>query len=722
MAYNFPTQAYVACIKPPAAVDVAPLREATVRNIRSFDPELWFAKPVVSMIGSHVIPDSTGTVVDTTDAFSKVNGRMRLAAPDVVDKVLAHISNFQPTVRDLREAVRKVEDEMLGAGSEIAATLVANQALDFHKQDGITEIEESNQALLVERELNDALLVDEANGKISIGRSHAFVGAVSNFSHFLDLCRKILRNLEVGVPIVILSRSNTTQHVFRYYEILAERLAFHGVNAGCVTHLACSVEEQRRVLAACPTSPMYFTGSRVIAERIREVAPKLYASTGGPNTMVTDNLNENVAGAARISNLIENKGQCTAMRHLVVAGGGAGDVEKVYAEGEACLVANAAESLETQQCAGIFRDQPLKSPLVEGYERLPGALSEYVAFKFSPTLPNDINEEWRAAYLDVTAPPKLDDAFLTDLAAWCNREQPISLAVNTADIGGVGKTLFENTSLIVYTVGRPDGKVALTAQARPQDGEIFGEVPPRRQLGRVSRFPVHVPTSTPGYNSSYTPDFLAAQGTDKFDTWGLPSELSKLKVIAQRVKDPVRRGYCRQLLSYLADAARGPQLGVGQRTSLFGLQRPPLQGGITCLRLEKPAGANLPHQDVLFDELAPFLFPFLATNAKEQVIISVDPFVSVPFVPMLQQAGLKIVREKTADFDKTEATYWNVVRLPSNRLAAGDYPLTCHFISLLFPFGHVKSAAEADQEFVDAFRHSEKWLRCLGTSGPSAKL
>merc|ERR1719162_2157596 len=108
MAYNFATQAYNGCIKPLVAVDVVPLRQATVRNIRSFDPELWFAKPIVSMIGSHEIPDSTGTVVDTTDAFGKVNGRMRLAAPDVVDQVLAHMSNFEPKVRDLREAVRKV--------------------------------------------------------------------------------------------------------------------------------------------------------------------------------------------------------------------------------------------------------------------------------------------------------------------------------------------------------------------------------------------------------------------------------------------------------------------------------------------------------------------------------------------------------------------------------------------------------------------------------------
>merc|ERR1719329_155313 len=667
-------------------------------------------------MGRAVVTDDSDTHVDTTDAFGTVNGRMRLASPGVVDKIIEHVQGFKAEVRDFREAVRKVEDEFFGPCNDRAAVLVANQALDFHKQDGITEIEESNQALLVERELNDALLADEAQGIVAVGRAPAFVGAVSNFSHFLDLCRKILRNVEAGVPIVVLSRSNTTQHVFRYFQVLAERLEAHGADASMVTYLACSVDEQRRVLAACPQSPMYFTGSRVIAERIREVAPKLMASTGGPNTMVAEGLNAEVAAAARMSNLIENKGQCTAMRHLVVPNADASAIEQVYAPGAECLVASAAESLETQQFAGIFQDQPLKGQLPSGYDRVPGPLGDYVAFRHSSTLPTDIDEQWREAYLDITAPKELDDAFLRDLAVWCNREQPISLAVNCHDIGGVGKKLFENTSLIVYTMGRPDGKVALTAQARPQDGEIFGEVPPRRQLGRVSRFPVHVPTSTPGYNTSYAKDFLEAQGAEKFEAWGLPGDLAKLKTIVQRVKDPVRRGYCRQLVSYLLDAARGPQVGVGQRTALYGLQRPPLAGGLTCLRIEKPSGTNNPQQDKVFEDLAPFLLPFLATNAKSQAVLSLDPFLSFPAAAMLSQAGIKVIREKVADFEATEASYWNVVRLPNSTLAPEDYPLACHFVSLLLPFGHVKSAAPDDKEFIDIFSSSEKWLRCTGVA------
>ena len=59
-----------------------------------------------------------------------------------------------------------------------AAFLIGNQAVDFFKQDGVTEIEESVQANLVERRLNDQLLQDEELGKVNICRAPAIVARV----------------------------------------------------------------------------------------------------------------------------------------------------------------------------------------------------------------------------------------------------------------------------------------------------------------------------------------------------------------------------------------------------------------------------------------------------------------------------------------------------------------------------------------------------------------
>ena len=70
------------------------------------------------------------------------------ATPEQVDAVLEHLRSYAPPQRDNRTAVRAMEAEIFDVlgGSPWPAYLVGNQALDFKKQDGVTEIEESVQA------------------------------------------------------------------------------------------------------------------------------------------------------------------------------------------------------------------------------------------------------------------------------------------------------------------------------------------------------------------------------------------------------------------------------------------------------------------------------------------------------------------------------------------------------------------------------------------------
>jgi hypothetical protein len=709
MAYNFATAGYHSFFKASPGIDSDALRKEAVRIIKSFSPRSWHDEPVRTLMNGEPVTSQDDVMGQTVDAFGNENGKQVLASASVVDKVIAHARGFKASVVDQRTKARLIEDAFFKG--PLAASLVAMQAMDFHKQDGITEIEESNQAFLVERGLNDALFQDELDGKVAIGRAAAFVGCVSNFTNFLDLCRKILRNIELGVPVVVLSRSNTTQHMYRYIVQLLALMKEHGLHLGLCTYCSCTVEEQRRLLSACcAESPMYFTGSRLVASRIKEVLPRLMASTGGPNTMVVspEQFVPEVAQAARMSNLIEHKGQCTALRHLVLPKAKEADIHKIY-EGTT-QSSSAAESLEKKETFATLKH--LAKPLAAGYSKMDLPGGNGVAIRLANRPPAEIDEQWREAYMDVTAPDSLSPEFLQELAGWLNREQPISLAMNCGV--GTAKELFETTSMVVYTVGNVDKSApALTCQARPQDGECFGEFPARHLMDSVTAFPVIIPSSTPGYNSSYNVDFLGKHGAAPWEQWGVPTGLDGCKVITQRLQNPEQKGFCRVLLEYLLDAATGPRRGCGTRTSLFGVQRPPL-GCKVCLRLEKADGPNLPHQDALFDLAARYIIPFVATNAKDQLVVSLDPFVSFPSAPALSQLGLQVVREAHDAFAASKGNYWNVVSLPKRSdspSAVPEFPLVSHFVSTLLPMGHIKSTLPNDVEFLEAFSASPKWLR-----------
>jgi len=347
--------------------------------------------------------------------------------------------------------------------------------------------------------------------------------------------------------------------------------------------------------------------------------------------------------------------------------------------------------LEKIDFAAVFKDSTFN--LEKGYTLHPSRLP--IAYRIGDKLPNELKEYWRKIYVDVTQAGNFNNSdFIEKLSTWLNTYQPISLAVNGdtyEESYALTKQLFERTAMVVYTVGSGDNP-ALTAQARPQDGEVFGEFPPRNQLNSITKYPVIVPSSTPSYNSSYNKSYLIR--TSKVP---LPVSVEYCRTLIKQTEKEEVRGYLMLLINYLLEAC-SPREGHGTRTSLWGLQRPP-KGQISEIRCEATTS---------YDAVAMHLLPFYITSAKEMVSVSCDPENTTLLKKLEDIKDITLHKETPKEFkSRTDKKLpWNIIAIPN----VSEYPLVGQFVSLLFPLGHLKCTKPKDKKFLETFLRSEKWL------------
>ena len=138
--YNFASTSYKSCFGGLPIADGVKLRADTVAYLDAFDPQAWYDAPVTSLLNG--TPLVAGTTETTVDAFNAENGKITMATAGERDAIIEHMQTFVPSKRDFRKEVRALEAELLEVHS---ARLIGNQAMDFLKQDGVTEIEESIQ-------------------------------------------------------------------------------------------------------------------------------------------------------------------------------------------------------------------------------------------------------------------------------------------------------------------------------------------------------------------------------------------------------------------------------------------------------------------------------------------------------------------------------------------------------------------------------------------------
>lgn len=267
-------------------------------------------------------------------------------------------------------------------------------------------------------------------------------------------------------------------------------------------------------------------------------------------------------------------------------------------------------------------------------------------------------------------------------------------------------SFFERTGQVVYTVGA-EGSPAYTCQARPQEGEVFGEFPVRRELSKFTKYPVLVPTPTPAYNAKYELDHLVA----KAESAPPPKFAGVASGLLKKISSPAVKGYCVKLMEYLEDAigvneGDGSTTGGPNRSILYGIQRPPLNNQPSVLRCSSTT---------TIDELAPTLVPFFVTNAQDAMEVSCDP-ANTSLLALLDELGIDAKRESDSDFGTRSVSQpmYNVVTaeaMVENTGASKAFPLVGQFVSLYFPMGHIKSATANDSKFKAYFSESEKWLK-----------
>jgi hypothetical protein len=679
-----------------------------------------------------------GTIpVSTVGALGNVNGQQMLASADQVALIKQHIQTFQSGETDLRAPIRQIEQLLF---TKHIGYLIGNQCIDFQKQDGVTEMEEAIIANTIERRLNDLLLQEEEAEHVIIDRRPIFVATVSNFTNFLDLSRKTLRSLELGIPVVVLGRHQTTQqHSYRWTQLLVDLCADAGIHPGMITYLSCALGDIKDITTSCQdmTGNLYVTGSRSLAADIAKTYANTVASTGGPNTLVSTDWASSdeqsvtaVSDAIANSAAIESAGQCTALRHCVIPSSMTdSDCQRVF--DRLAPLESAESALKKGQFAGIFSHSATNTPPVpaaastdlshphDSYVKHE-SVQAFLKIREGQLPEAEMQEYWRQVVVDFTkmdlvqvdtetGKRQVNEAHMKQLTAWLNENQPISLAVNgpRTEAIAVGLKLWERTSLVVNTIGSTDDEEmppAMTCQARPQDGEIFGEFPPRNAMDQYTTFPVLIPSSNPSYGSWYNEKYLQTKGAALSDYI-----IKSTKTLLSEIRNDIVRGYCIVLIEYLQNVARGnPKHGRpgASRTVLWGIQRPPLDQK-TVIRCGGPTCS--------WDHIAPIYVLFHATTARDQVELSIDPD-NAELIAFCTYHKLRHVVE-TSDVAMQSARRPDIFHWVSvsgvSTAQRNVWPMAGNFVSLYLPMGHVKSTKANDEEFQLHCLLSSKWLNTL---------
>ena len=156
------------------------------------------------------------------------------------------------------------------------------------------------------------------------------------------------------------------------------------------------------------------------------------------------------------------------------------------------------------------------------------------------------------------------------------------------------------------------------------------------------------------------------------------------------------------LIEYLQNVDRiNPKPGFNtSTTTLYGIQRPPLhtQTVIRCTN------------DCSWDMIAPSYITFFATDARSQVVLSIDSENEQLIALAEKHKLVHVVETEEACKQRGDKDQIFQIVRPTQQEC---FPMVDTFIGQHLPFGHIKSTQCNDEEFVLRAKMSYKWLNTL---------
>jgi len=245
----------------------------------------------------------------------------------------------------------------------------------------------------------------------------------------------------------------------------------------------------------------------------------------------------------------------------------------------------------------------------------------------------------------------------------------------------------------------------------PELGEMIGINPPLFHNKPNQLYPVVLPAAMSVYCATYSMAYLKDFHFMENPTFTATIDNKYYKLLLAEISIFHFRSYLTLVAHYLNECLEiNPKQGVGQASVLWGMQTLPA-GLHMVFRMDSQCTACDTCSNNNFDSLALNILPFLMTSAYDQFTISVHPE-NDRLVKVLKLLRLDYQVHDDSEFEEAvskDSNVFKVLRPVSH--ASFSYPLISQFISLLFPFGHIKSGTSMDKRIFQHLNKSEKWLK-----------